>query len=323
MPFPSISVRSMSNKYIVMPKPAIHNGKPMIPLAWCSGTITVVAEHEDLPDVQEPSDADEGIFQTKHRWVMNNMTGTETAGSGQTNYGDDFWLEDWEEVGGGLSWKSVHPYRPRYYPKNEFLTDNKRRTYSRVLNFNHRHVEHMWLDLGHDVESMTVMVAGVFERFGKRGQHFLLDSGRETPIFLDGKAHWIDDNTNERALMHYGRKRSRTSATNRVPILKGKILKAKHHSAHRPKVMFTVFNGNKSLHGTIDPKFKSIKKGKLADKNFRYLVLGRGKNRVRKGSASDMTLFEIRIWEGPLTTKQIKRQAKRMASRWRFNKYWN
>ena len=319
MPDPDIDIRAIPNTLITMADaPNIFNGKPIASDAVASDELVLSANGTVNLD-----EGDTGIPYTRHRWKISDLSGKTTGGKDRDD--DEYWVEEWEEVGGGLKWKSRYPYRPRYFPRREFLRDNSTRVYTKALHFEPNYVEHMYINLGKKYESMTVMIACVFDSYWSNPQQ-VLDAGRKTPVFGDigsGGSHNIDDRVDYRAAMEYYKKRSRTGAANKQNVRRGKKITARHHSAKRPKVLFTVFNGDDSLHGSIDHKYKQIRRGKLNDKQFRHLVLGRKRNTVKPQAAADMTIFEIRIWEGPLTKKQLKRQARRLASRYKFSKYWN
>ena len=323
----SIDIRAMVNKSIVMDKPAIYLGKPITPDVWATGAVEMSSTGLVKPDPDDAGSGQEspsGISHNLHVWRIKTLTGNQTAGAGKTGANDEYWVEEWKEVSGGLKWYSEYPYRPRYYPRYEFLRNNKYRVYSKALNFNSRFVEHMWLDLGTHYSSMTIMISAIFDSYWSLPHH-VFDAGRRTPVYTDvarNGSHKIRDKVGYRAAMMYSKKASITGASDRYPLTRGKTIRARHYATYRPKVLFTVFNGSESLHGSMDPKHTIIKKGKLQSKSFRHIVMGRKQNSISSSDACDMTVFEVRIWDGPLTKKQLKRQAKRMASRYKFNKYW-
>lgn len=306
-----MNLRAIPNVLITMPTPVQVNGIPTLPLVTARtqviGTCTSPSINNDPDDDDDAS----------HVWRVGTLDAPEDGG---------YPLDEWEEVGGGLKWHSASPYRPRVRARDQFLTDNTTRHYSKTLHFNWSTVDHMWLDLGEYMDPMTVLIAAVFHGYsqGKYG-HYALDSGRETPIFEDvedGKDHKIDDNLDYRATMLYKRDHSFSGTSNKKDVRNGRHLRAAHDSARRPKVLFTVFNNEDSMHGSIDPKAKNRAVGTLGDANIRHLVLGRARNRVDHNYSCHMTVFEVRIFDQALTWKQIKRKAKKMGGRYKFNKYW-
>lgn len=308
-----MNIRAIPNTLVTMADPIIYQGLPRVPM------IHSVSESTALVDTTsnsgDPSDDDDTPL---HRFKVSTLI----------DPGDDeYWLEDWEETGGGLSWISAHPYRPRVFKRTERLTDHTDRVYTRSLIFNNRYVEHMWLDLNNDYSVLTVIIAATFHgyRSSEHG-HYVLDAGRSTPIYtdvLDGESHDIDDNLDYRAALIYKDKKSLSGTSNRANIANGVHLQAKHDDSRKPKVLFSVFNGDDSMHGSWDIDSHTVKHGKMQPQNIRRLVLGRARNKIDRDYCSDMTVFEVLIYNEALTWKQIRTRAKRLAGRYKFDKYWD
>ena len=307
-----MNLRAIPNVLIEMPTPVQVNGIPVLPRVSARTQVIVTCTSPSINT--DPDDDDDA----SHVWRVGTLDAPDDSG---------YPLDEWEEVGGGLKWYSAAPYRPRVRARDQFLTDNTTRHYSRTLHFNHSTVDHMWLDLGEYMDPMTVLIAAVFHGYADaKFGHYALDSGRETPIFedvSDGKDHKIDDNLDYRATLLYKRDHSFSGTSNKKDVRNGRHLRASHNSSRRPKVLFTVFNHEESMHGSIDPKAKNRAVGTLGDANIRHLVLGRARNRVDHNYSCHMTVFEVRIYDQALTWKQIKRKAKKMGGRYKFNKYWD
>lgn len=312
----AMGIRAIRNTLVTMGDPIIYEGLPRVPMIHSAATAaseTGVANSSD-----DPSDDDDDLSANLHRFKVGTL-----LDPGDTEY----YLEDWEEVGGGLSWTSAYPYRPWVQRRVERLTDHTDQTYTRSLHFNNRFVEHMWLDLGAAHSELTVIVAAMFHgyRSAEHG-HYVLDAGKATPIYedvVDGASHHIDDGLDYRAAMIYKKNKSLSGTSDRKNIAEGVHIRASHDDARKPKVLFSVFNGDDSMHGYWDVDSHKVKYGKMQPKDIRRLVLGRARNRVDRDYCSDMTVFEVLVYTQALTWKQIKTRAKRLGGRYKMNKYWD
>lgn len=306
----AMNIRPMSNVSVMMPEAALVNGLPLVPkiLGTTPVNLSVSGRRCSNPDACGiPGDA-------QYRWVSNNISSV-----------DGTWMAVWHENNGGPSWQSVYPYRPRVVGRTEFLRDNSYRQYAKTAHFNHAITEHMWLDLGATTSALTVMVALVFTGFhGQRTQH-VLDAGREPPAGMGEGANLnFSDGVGSHVAMHYGQ-RGFAISTARAQELRGrKAIRGRHNNTGKPKVVFSVFDGADSFGGWAMKKRVLMRKGRLNNRStMRYLVLGRERNRLGRDHASDMAVFEVRIWDRALTPKQVRRNANRLSSKYKFNKYWN
>ncbi len=312
----AMNIRAIPNTLITMPDPIIFNGLPRVPMAH--SVSDAEAEVGTTIARDDPDDDDDEFKSNLHRFKV----GTLASPSG-----GEYWLEEWEEADGSLAWNSVYPYRPWVQHRSERLTDHTNREYTRSLHFNNRYVEHMWLDLGASHSALTVIIAATFHGYhSSEDGHYVLDAGRATPVYsdvVDGDSHEIDDNLDYRAAMIYKKHKSLSGTSDRRDISEGVHIQAKHDDGRKPKVMFSVFNGDDSMHGTWDMDSHKVRYGKMQPKSIRRLVLGRARNQVDRDYCSDMTVFEILIYKQALTWEQIRKRAKRLGGRYKFDKHWD
>lgn len=308
-----MNIRAIPVTRATVPDPVFFRGIPVVPRVLCQNTPGSSGDGAHDPN---PDDSDDDA----HIWKVGDL-----ISPGDTEY----WLEDWQEAGGGLSWNSVYPYRPRVHKRYEFFDDETEHIYTKSLSFNYEVVEHMWLDLGSSTNQMTVIVAAMIQRHAKNSfAHHIFDSGKATPVrtgVLDGKSYKIDDGLDYRAAIVAERGNTYTSSSNALDYTTAKNITAKIKAPRMPKVLFTVFNGSNSLHGSISPGKgnRVIKSGSLASKSYRHLVLGRSRNRISSDYASDMSVFEVRVYERALSKAELIAKSKRIMGRYKFNKYWD
>lgn len=311
----AIHVRAMPNTVIQMDAPAIYHGVPRIPLIHSTSDASVSTSGGS--GVKPDDDLDD-MSQFLHRFKVGTLA---DASSGE------YWLESWKDTDDDWEWKSAYPYRPWVQKRTQRLKDHTDRVYTRSLHFNNRFVEHMWLNMGAEHEELTVIVAGMFHgyRNSKHG-HYLLDAGKATPIYEDvvnGKKHKIDDKLDYRATMLYRKRKAFFGTADAKDIRNKKHIKVRHDEGRKPKVLFAVFNGANSMAGSWDIDDFEVKYGGLNPKPIKRLVLGRARNKINRKFASDMTLFEIMIFTKALDKKQIKKRCKRLAGRYKFQRYWD
>jgi len=310
----AIHVRAMPNTVVQMDAPAIYHGVPRIPLIHSTSDASVSAAGA-VDDTDDDIDDQSGFL---HRFKVGTLA---DASSGE------YWLESWKDTDDDWEWKSAYPYRPWVQKRTERLKDHTDRVYTRSLHFNNRYVEHMWLNMGAEYPELTVIVAGMFHGFrGLKHGHYLLDAGKATPIYedvVDGEKHKIDDKLDYRATMLYRKQAAFFGTADAKDIRNKKHIKVKHDDRRKPKVLFAVFNGENSMAGSWDIDDFDVKYGSLNPKPIKRLVLGRARNKVNRKFASDMTLFEIMIFTKALNKKQIKKRCKRLAGRYKFQRYWD
>ena len=312
----SIHVRAMPNTVIKMDAPAIYHGVPRIPLIQSTSQANVTIGYATGVKPDDDDVDDQGQY--LHRFKVGTLA---DASSGE------YWLESWKDTNDDWEWKSAYPYRPWVQKRTERLKDHTDRVYTRSLHFNNRFVEHMWLNMGAEYQELTVLVAGMFHGFrGLKHGHYLLDAGKATPIYedvVDGEKHKIDDKLDYRATMLYRKKAAFFGTADAKDIRNKKHIKVKHDDRRKPKVLFAVFNGENSMAGSWDIDDFDVKYRDLNPAPIKRLVLGRARNRVNRKFASDMTLFEIMIFTKALNKKQIKKRCKRLAGRYKFQRYWD
>jgi hypothetical protein len=306
-----MNIRAVPVIEVTTPDPVIFRGQPVIPRVLCENVGTTEGTGSHDPD---PSDDDDA-----HVWKVGDL-----IEPGESEY----WLEDWEETGGGLSWISQYPYRPRVHKRYEFFDNDTEHIYTKSLSFNYQFVEHMWLDLGSATSELTVMMGVMIQRHAKNSfTHHLLDAGTATPVrssVADGLSYTVDDGLDYRAAMVFGRSSSWVNA-DKDDYRKGKHIKANVKAPRMPRVAYAVFNGDNSIHGSYAPgkRNKVMERGALAPKSIRKLVLGREQNHISRQHASDMSVFEVRIYTRALSSDELDAKSKRIMGRYKFNKYWD
>ncbi len=310
----ALNVRAIPSVVVQMDAPVAYHGVPRIPLAHSTSEASLTASFQINDD---PPDSLDEQGQFLHRFKVGTLA---DASSGE------YWLESWKDTNDDWEWKSAYPYRPWVQKRTERLKDHTDRVYTRSLHFNNKFVEHMWLNMGAEYEELTVIVAGLFHGYRGKYGHHLLDAGKATPIYedvVDGESHKINDKLDYRAAMLYKKRRAFFSTAQAKDIRNKKHIKVRHDDGRKPKIVFCVFNGENSMAGSWDIDDFKVKYGSLPTKPLKRLVMGRARNRVNRKFASDMTLFEMLIYTKALDKKQIKKRCKRLAGRYKFQRYWD
>lgn len=306
------NIRAISSVSVTMNEPVIAKGLPDDKYLFVDGGSGLESNDAYFGDSEDDDDA--------YVWRVSDLA----------NPGDNqIALSEWPEVNGGPSWESSGDYRPRISKRtNRAVSEPKtEKVQAKSVRFGRFPHEHMWLDLGEAYPTITVMIAMFFDGFN-RGHH-VLDAGRETPTFSDTdeagkyKGHQFGDDLDYRATMFYNEDRAVVSTTDTPHIFSNKHIAVRNASSHRPRVLYSVFNGNDSKQGWIAGRTHVHKTGSLEPANIRRLVLGRAQNRIGKKNSSHMTVYEVRIYTSALTMKQIKKKSKVMHGRYDFNKYGN
>lgn len=307
-----MDIRAIPNVTVAMNEPVIAKGLPDDKYLFVPGGSGLETSDTYFGDSEDEDD--------DYVWRVRDL-----ASPGDTQIP----ITEWPEANGGPSWESSGDYRPRISKRvNRSVSEPKtEKVQAKSLRFGRFPHEHMWLDLGEAYPTITVMIAMFFDGF--RRDHYVLDAGRETPSFSDTdeagkyKGHQFGDDLDYRATMFYTDERGIVSTTDSPYIRAGKHIGVRNISSHRPRVLYSVFDGNNSRQGWISNKTHVHKTGSLEPANIRRLVLGRRQNRVGKNYSSHMTVYEVRIYTRALTMKQIKKKSAVMHGRYDFNKYGN
>lgn len=296
------------------PDPVVFHGRPMIPRVYAAGS---TAHTANVVKNTDPDDSDDD----SHVWKIGTL-----ADPGEFIVP----LDTWTEVGGGLSWNSVDPYRPYVRKRSELLDGETNMLYGKQVCFRSLYASHMWLDLGSNIGSFTVMAAVIIERSNEDNDKcYILDAGKSTPVKPTDPDRWgiedyvIDDGLDHRAALVLGRNRSH-SFNQHKSFDKANKLTKRLKGPRKPKIAFAVFDGADSFSGTFTPgSRKMVVHGSLPVKSYRYLVMGRANDTISQDAASDMNMFEIRIYERALSLDEVVKKSKRMMGRYKFDQLWD
>ncbi len=154
--------------------------------------------------------------------------------------------------------------------------------------------------------------------------HYLFDAGQNP---TSGGASFTPETLSAPVLLSeaYG---YRTALTVRLttaeafsdPAALDKHLSVPYTDNAKPRMFFAVFNGASSSFGHYSPQGPQIKTGNMPTHGAqRYLVMGRANGVIDPAQASNVGVFEIRIWGSALTPAQLAEQYAQLSATWRFS----
>jgi hypothetical protein len=319
-------IRTYLNVEVDFEDPAIINGRPYTPAYWAkypfnastAGGITVVPEPPP-PVLSFPPNPKNQDSTTGWVWYASDLAKTSK-------------LTKWKEHSGGPSWVSKNGYEPSVTDRIYFGKDGKYRTQSKVVYFDYRNVEHMWIDLGKTFKGdFTWIFAGIILNYPTaRYGHYVLDHGYNTPRVsplpgTEASAKILGDGSYRAAMLYQRNSSLQGSHTGNDLAANGKHIRIQNNYHPSPRMMYSIWNkgssDNRGSLGTYGRRYKKTKGGTIDNKAFRRFVTGRRFNKVSKALASHMVLFEIRFFPRALTATELDRQYRNMASRYKFDRY--
>lgn len=324
--FDRTPIRTYLNVEVDFEDPAIINGRPYSPRFWAkypfsastAGGIDVVPEPPP-PVLTFPPNPKNQNSTTGWVWYASDLNKTTK-------------LTKWKEHSGGPSWVSKNGYEPTVTDRIFFGKDGKYRTQSRVVYFDYRNVEHMWIDLGKTFKGdFTWIFCGIILNYPTaRYGHYILDYGYNTPKVsplpgTEASAKILGGGPYRAAMLYQRNSTLQGSHTGNDLAASGKHVRIPNNYHPSPRMMFSIWNNgsgdNKGTIGTMGRRYRQMKRGTIDNKSFRRFVTGRRYNKVSKALASHMVLFEIRFFPRALTLTELERQYRNMASRYKFDRY--
>lgn len=310
-------MRFVPRSTVDMGTTAIIDGHPVgIPQYWIkpgsemSASSTVIISRPPEDDI---ADSHSGFHVADYVWYASDLTAPTDS--------DGYNLSNWPEHNGGPSWISSGAYRPNVR-KRRFRTGKGYTTWSKSVYFDNDSVNHMWINLEETLDQpYTIIIVGVIHSYPTATfGHYILDAGKPSPSLNINKDHRINDHLTYRNALLFQRSSGLIATNTESDLTYGKHGRCKHSYRPFPRMFFGVFNGNASRVGAFDKKHRFWGKGKTDGKHPQYLVLGRRNNRISDNLTAHMTVVEIQIHKKAMTKKQLVRQYKSLAGKYKFNK---
>lgn len=324
-------INPMIGTNVVMPNYINYEGTPHTPVYWSKNVDTggftyhmeAIEVTPSVPgsggndDPENPPPPANKVW----RWMVEDL-----ADPGTGKYA----LNSWPAHGGqGPTWKSKEFYRPQVKGTVKFNIKKNKTRKQRSVVFNNHQVDHIYMTCAALPQPFTVVIVGIIHSYptAKFG-HYLLDSGKEPPIFnanKTGKDFFFSEGTNPRNVMLFQKKRARI-AVNTQPGKDLKVIdkniKSKHTEKARPRFFYGVFNGNSSRIGAMDTKYKFDQTGQLSNHGgSTYFSMGRRVNRISDNRASVMSIWDITFFHRALSHAQLTGYYQEMASKYHFKEF--
>jgi hypothetical protein len=324
-----VPVRTLMNVEVEMSPPAIIGGRPYTPDYWGIYPSSSSADNSKLHIVPEP---DPPVL------TMPPKPGNDNATTQWVWYASDLAvtgsLSKWREHSGGPAWISKNGYQPEVRNHVVFGKKGKYHTQSKVVYFDYRHCEHMWIDLGKNFsKDFTWIFCGIILNYPTaRYGHYILDHGYNTPKVnplprTESAAKILGDGSYRAAMLYQRNSSLQGSHIGNDLAKSGKHIRIQNNYHPSPRMMYSIWNkengayDNRGSLGTYGRRFKKTKGGTIDHKTFRRFVTGRRFNKVSTALASHMVLFEIRFFPRALNATELQRQYTNLASRYKFDKY--
>lgn len=305
---------------------AIINGTPIgLPTHWIrpESDMTVTGSTYDpasVPFGDDSEDPDGSGGGADWRWLASDLALPTDR--------DGYNLSTWPEHNGGPSWKSSGVYRPNVRKRR--FPNKKGKGYvvwDKSVYFDYTKVNHMWINLGDGGSGnpLTIVMLGIIHSYpSARYGHYLMDAGKPSPV-RDVNEDWSigDGNLGYRNAMLFQRTSALIGSHTLSDLTYGKHVRSGHNFRTAPRMFFGSFAGSKSHVGSMDPKNTYFETGPTNNHSPRYLVMGRRQGNISDNLSSHMSMVEIRMFKRNLTKKQLKRQYKQMAARYKISQMRN
>lgn len=295
---------------------AIVDGHPVgIPKYWLKQEVEMTVDYSLLlvrPPEDDTADTHSGLNTPDYVWYASDLDAPTDA--------DGYNLSSWPEHNGGPSWHSSGAYRPNVR-KRRFRTKKGHTTWPKSVYFDNDSVNHMWIDLEETLDQpYTIIIVGIIHSYPSATfGHYILDAGKPSPSLNINKDHRINDHVSYRSALLFQRSSGLIATNTQSDLTYGKHGRCKHNYRPFPRMFFGVFNGDHSRVGAFDKSHRFFGRGKTDGKHPRYLVLGRRNNRISDNLTAHMTVVEIQIHKKAMTKKQLVRQYKSLAGKYKFN----
>lgn len=242
--------------------------------------------------------------------------------------------EQWNADDGSdfaIPWQSAWPFKPWVQAHVHYGEDGFIHTVDRAVHLTPHRCAHMWGDLGSILAPpFTVLAVVLVTDFPGRGYlNYLFDAGG-APAISDAQrgriwAHGVRGDLalaeaeGYRNVVRIGREQ--VQAFN-DPAPAGRIARAPFEHTLKPKVIALKVAGVNSrlfVAGSGGTKSRTVSLGNLGEQ--RLWLLGRKNGRISSDSAASIVVFEIRMWDQPLSDDDLEAQFDQLSSTWNFQAY--
>ena len=306
--------RAMLGVSALIPTPTVVQGRPVISPFWgvedSTSSVTGIQIIPEPDPPPAPVTGGPGGSPVQYRWLSKDQPL------------NDQWIESWPAHGGGPTWHSLFPFRPKLKAHIHYGAKGKKYTLSNAVFFNPAYVEHMWLDRGHALTPpYTWIFAAIILGYpAGDSRQYLLDAGKAqktSTIAKVRRGYDINDGLTYRNTLIADRKQLIVGTKNGAG-----VARAPHHYAARPRVFAGVYNGTSSYAAVMDEKSAKIVKGSTPTTKPRYFISGRKQGRIDTDDAAHFMIFEIRLIENAaLSPTELRKHYKQLASTYKFNSY--